>query len=82
MLEELNAIQQLDNLLTYKFIRDKYEDGKIKLHAYYYDIGTGLIRVYDYDSHYTDILEDIKADRQSTLTKTTGQIQAITKESS
>lgn len=63
MIEKLNAIQQLDNILTYKFIKEAYEKGDLDLKAYYYDIGTGIVKVYDYDSHYLDILHEIKKER-------------------
>lgn len=63
MLEKLNAIQQLDNLLTYDFVREAYENGDINLQAYYYDIGSGIISVYDYNSEYADIIENITAKR-------------------
>lgn len=48
MVEKLNAIQQLDNLMTYDFVRRKYESGELNLQAFYYDIGAGDITVYDY----------------------------------
>jgi len=54
MLEKLNAVQQLDNLMTYDFVREKFESGDLNLQAYYYDIGTGSISVYDYDSIFSD----------------------------
>ncbi|MGI6336798.1 MAG: carbonic anhydrase [Eubacteriales bacterium] len=49
MLEKLNAVQQLDNLMTYEFIRKKVESGNLNLQACYYDIGTGSVALYDYD---------------------------------
>ena len=59
MLEKLNAVQQLDNLMTYDFVRQRVEAGKLNLQAYYYDIGTGSISVYDYDSVFSDIIAEI-----------------------
>lgn len=64
MLEKLNAVQQLDNLMTYDFIKEKVESGDLNLQAYYYDIGTGAISVYDYDSVFSDIVEEITANRK------------------
>jgi carbonic anhydrase len=49
MLEKLNALRQLDNLMTYEFVRQRVESRKLKLQACYYDIGTGNISVYDFD---------------------------------
>ncbi|NLE25318.1 MAG: carbonic anhydrase [Clostridiaceae bacterium] len=48
MLEKLNAIQQLDNLMTYEFVRQRVESKNLNLQAYYYDIGTGSVSVFDY----------------------------------
>lgn len=46
MLEKSNAVQQLENLMTYEFIREKTESGDLNLYACYYDIGTGDISLY------------------------------------
>lgn len=64
MLEKLNTVQQLDNLMTYGFVRKRFESGKLNLHAYYYDIGTGSISVYDYDSVFSDMIAEITANRK------------------
>lgn len=64
MLEKLNAVQQLDNLMTYDFVRQRVEAGKLNLQAYYYDIGTGSISVYDYDSVFSDIIAEITSNRK------------------
>lgn len=64
MLEKLNAVQQLDNLMTYDFVRQRVEAGKLNLQAYYYDIGTGSISVYDYDSVFSDIIKEITSNRK------------------
>lgn len=67
MLEKLNAVQQLDNLMTYDFVREKVETGEINLKAYYYEIGTGVISVYDYDSIFSDIIKEITTNRKYCL---------------
>jgi len=64
MLEKLNTVQQLDNLMTYGFVRKRFESVKLNLHAYYYDIGTGSISVYDYDSVFSDMIAEITANRK------------------
>lgn len=49
MLEKLNGIQQMANLMTYDFVREKAQARELKLFAIYYDIATGEITTYDYD---------------------------------
>ncbi|MGI6334840.1 MAG: carbonic anhydrase [Saccharofermentanales bacterium] len=64
MLEKLNAVQQLDNLMTYNFVNQKFATGELNLQAYYYDIGTGSISVYDYDSVFSDMIQEITSSRK------------------
>ena len=64
MLEKLNAVQQLDNLMTYEFVRKRVEAGDLNLQAYYYDIGSGTISVYDYDNVFTDMIKEITSKRK------------------
>lgn len=45
--EQLNVIKQLDNLMSYPFVREKVESGKLKLIGWYYIIETG--EVYNYN---------------------------------
>jgi carbonic anhydrase len=39
----LNALTQLDNLLSYPLIKEKHKNGEIRLHAWFYDVGTGEV---------------------------------------
>ncbi len=71
MLEKLNAVQQLDNLMTYDFVRERFESGDLNLQAYYYDIGTGSISVYDYDSIFSDMIKEITLNRKRMFSKET-----------
>ncbi len=68
MLEKLNAVQQLDNLMTYDFVKQRVESGELNLQAYYYDIGTGAISVYNYDSVFSDIIKEITSNRKLMFT--------------
>lgn len=60
LLEKLNAVQQLDNLMSYGWVRQRVEAGELNLQAYYYDIGTGRVAVYDYDSTLSDRIRKFK----------------------
>lgn len=44
---EQNVIAQLNNLRTYPEVAVALAAGKLALHGWYYDIGTGAVRVYD-----------------------------------
>jgi len=45
--EQLNVIKQLDNLMTYPFVKERVEAGKLNLIGWYYIIETG--EVYNYN---------------------------------
>ncbi|GAB6074567.1 carbonic anhydrase [Nautilia lithotrophica] len=45
--EQLNVIKQLDNLMTYPFVRERVQEGKLNLIGWYYIIETG--EVYNYN---------------------------------
>ena len=59
LLEKLNAIQQLDNLMTYDFVKERVEAGEVKLQTFYYDIGSGDITAYDYENKFSGIIKEI-----------------------
>ena len=41
--EQINIVQQMQNLLSYPFIKERYEAGKINIFGWYYIIGTGEV---------------------------------------
>lgn len=45
--EQINIVEQMKHLLTYPFIRDRYQAGKLKISGWYYLIETG--EIYDYN---------------------------------
>ncbi len=45
--EQLNIVKQLENLLTYPFVKERFEKGLLKVVGWYYVIETG--DVFDYD---------------------------------
>ena len=45
--EQLSVVTQLDHLLTYPYVREQAENGRLYLHGWMYDIKTGGIACYD-----------------------------------
>ena len=56
--EKENVLLQIRNIETYPFVEKALEAGTLKLHGWYYDIGTGRISAYDTE---TDAFENILA---------------------
>lgn len=46
-LEQASIIKTLDNLMTFPFVRPLVEDGRLALHAAYFDVATGQMAVGD-----------------------------------
>ena len=42
-IEQINILVQMRNLLTYPYIRERYEQGNIEIFGWYYMIETGEI---------------------------------------
>lgn len=49
--EKLSIITQIENLMTYPFVKKKLENEELYIHGWYYDIETGNIDYYDPDSY-------------------------------
>jgi len=49
--EHLSIVTQIENLLTYPYVKSKVEEEKLFIHGWYYDIETGGIEYYDPDSY-------------------------------
>lgn len=47
MTEQLNVVEQMNHLLTYPFIRERYEAGKLNILGWYYIIETGEVFNYN-----------------------------------
>jgi len=47
LVEQENIIEQMNHLLSYPFIEEKYKKGLINIYGWYYHIGTGF--VYNYN---------------------------------
>jgi carbonic anhydrase len=49
--EQLSIVTQIENLLTYPYVRRLVEEEKLFIHGWYYDIETGAIEYYDPDTY-------------------------------
>ena len=49
--EKTSAVFQLDNLMTYPFVKERVEAGKLTLHAWHYNIRTGEILAFNKESN-------------------------------
>jgi len=49
--EKLSVINQIDNILTYPSVKKRFEENKLHIHGWCYDIETGKIEYYDADSY-------------------------------
>ncbi len=49
-IEQLNVVRQLENLLTYPFVKEKFEKGEINLYGWYYIIESGEVYNYNFET--------------------------------
>jgi carbonic anhydrase len=57
--EKLSIIKQIENILTYPSVKQKFENGDIHIHGWYYDIETGSIDYYNADTYEFVPLKDL-----------------------
>mmetsp|Transcript_45860 Transcript_45860/g.74831 ORF Transcript_45860/g.74831 Transcript_45860/m.74831 type:complete len:227 (+) Transcript_45860:150-830(+) len=60
-LSQVNVLQQLDHIHTYPIVAERLKQNKIRLHGWWYDIGTGDVYVYDQDKLKFCILDEEEA---------------------
>jgi carbonic anhydrase len=48
--ERVSIVHQLENILTYPYVKDALDSGQIKLHGWYYRMEDGVIENYDFDT--------------------------------
>lgn len=54
--EQLNIIQQIQNLLSYPFILEKYENGELKIAGWYYIIENGNTFNYNFENRKFELI--------------------------
>ncbi len=55
--EQENVVQQMKNLLSYPFIRERYKAGTLKIHGWYYIIRSGQVLAYNIEKGYFEEME-------------------------
>ena len=49
--EKLSVIKQIENILTYPNVKERFEANDLHIHGWYYDVETGNIEYYDADTY-------------------------------
>ena len=58
LMEQRAVVASLDRLRTFPFVAEREAKGELKLHGWFYGIGTGLLSIYDPDTdRFTDVTE-------------------------
>ncbi|UFH59167.1 carbonic anhydrase [Sulfurovum mangrovi] len=58
--EKLNVVFQIENLLTYPYVKEKVEAGELHIHGWLYDMERGTIEYYDPDLSTFSPIEELK----------------------
>jgi len=62
--EKLSIINQIENILTYPKVKERFENGDLHIHGWYYYIENGKIEYYDADSYSFKPLETLQQKEQ------------------
>ena len=57
--EKLSVIKQIENILTYPIVKERFEKGILHIHGWYYDIETGKIDYYNAQTYKFLPLKDL-----------------------
>jgi carbonic anhydrase len=57
LVEQENIVEQMNHLLTYPIVEDRYSKGLINIYGWYYEIGTGVVYNYNFKEK---VFEEIK----------------------
>lgn len=49
VIEQVNIVNQIKNLLTYPFIKERFDNGKLNIYGWYFIIETGDVYNYDFE---------------------------------
>lgn len=62
--EKLSVVTQIENLLTYPYVKSRVDAGNLHIHGWMYDIESGEIEYYDPDEHEFLSLQKAKTEEQ------------------
>jgi carbonic anhydrase len=62
-LSQVNVLQQLDHLRTYSIVREREGSGELRLHGWYFDVGTGETHIYDEERGGFVLLDEDEGER-------------------
>jgi carbonic anhydrase len=60
---QFNVLQQLENLSTYPMVRDRLTAGRLRLHAWWFDIAQAEVLAYEASSEKFVIIDEEEAER-------------------
>ena len=63
--EKFSVISQIENLLTYPFVKERVESSRLYLHGWIYDLQSGKIEYYDPDEQAFFCLESLVHNKKS-----------------
>ncbi|MEI6056286.1 MAG: carbonic anhydrase [Lentisphaerota bacterium] len=56
MTEQANVLEQLKHLFSYPFVKEKFQEGKLKIYGWHYIIETGEILCYSKEKGYFELI--------------------------
>ena len=62
-LSQVNVLQQLDHLRTYKLVREREEQGEVFLRAWWFDVATGELYIFDTERGGFVLLDEEEGER-------------------
>ncbi len=62
-LSKMNVLHQLENLRSYPIVRGRMDDHKLKLHAWWFDLGTAEVYAFDEDTGRYFLIDEAGAER-------------------
>jgi len=57
-IEQLNVVKQIQNLLTYDFVKERFENGSLNIYGWYYIIESGEVYNYNFEKKEFELIND------------------------